>query len=129
MCSCSILLYVRRDRKDYSGREAQDGHLGSHTAPELSLIHAAHAHISTKYTVTPMRVCTQPHDRQGQGQPQYYTDVINLSILGPQKRSTLFLCNLFLPVHRIIGPTVDVNTKEERARVSRPKSHQKGLIV
>ena len=27
---CSMLLYVHRDRKDYSGREARDGHLDFH---------------------------------------------------------------------------------------------------
>ena len=29
-----MLLYVHRDHKDYKGREAQDGHLDFHTAPE-----------------------------------------------------------------------------------------------
>ena len=33
--SSSVLLYVHRDRTDCSGREAQDGHLDFHTAPEL----------------------------------------------------------------------------------------------
>ena len=33
--TCSMLLYVRRDHKDYQGRGAQDGHLDFHTAPEL----------------------------------------------------------------------------------------------
>ena len=34
--SSSMLLYVHRDLiKDYQGREAQDGHLHFHTAPEL----------------------------------------------------------------------------------------------
>ena len=32
-----MLLYVHRDHKDYSGREAQDGHLDFYTAPELFL--------------------------------------------------------------------------------------------
>ena len=31
----SLLLYVHRDDKVYYGREAQDGHLDFHTAPEL----------------------------------------------------------------------------------------------
>ena len=30
-----VVLYVLRDRKDYRGRGAQDGHLDFHTAPEL----------------------------------------------------------------------------------------------
>ena len=30
-----MLLYVHRDRKDYSGQGAQDVHLEFHTAPEL----------------------------------------------------------------------------------------------
>ena len=30
----SMLLYVHRDRKDYSGRGAHEGHLDFHTAPE-----------------------------------------------------------------------------------------------
>ena len=33
--SSSVLLYVHRDHKDYQGREAQDGHLEFHTAPEV----------------------------------------------------------------------------------------------
>ena len=33
--SSSVLLCVHRDRKDYQGRGAQDGHLGCRTAPEL----------------------------------------------------------------------------------------------
>ena len=31
----SALLYVHRDRRDYQGRGALDGHLDFHTAPEL----------------------------------------------------------------------------------------------
>ena len=31
----SVLCYVHIDHKDYKGREAQDGHLDFHTAPEL----------------------------------------------------------------------------------------------
>ena len=31
-----MLLYVRRDNRDYQGQGAQDGHLDCHTAPELS---------------------------------------------------------------------------------------------
>ena len=31
----AVLCYVHRDRKDYSGRGAQDGHLDFHAAPEL----------------------------------------------------------------------------------------------
>ena len=34
-CSSSVLLYVHRKHKAYSGRLAQDGHLVFHTAPEL----------------------------------------------------------------------------------------------
>ena len=34
----SLLLYVRRDHKDYQGRGAQGGHLDIHTAPELCSI-------------------------------------------------------------------------------------------
>ena len=30
-----MLLYVHRDRKDYQGRGAQDGHLDFHTTAEL----------------------------------------------------------------------------------------------
>ena len=33
--SSSMSLYVRRDRTDYLGRGAQDGHVDFHTAPEL----------------------------------------------------------------------------------------------
>ena len=31
----SVLLNVQRDRTDYQGRGAQDGHVDFHTAPEL----------------------------------------------------------------------------------------------
>ena len=33
-----MLIYVHRDHRDYSGREAQNGNLDSHTAPELCAI-------------------------------------------------------------------------------------------
>ena len=33
--SSTVLLYVHRDRTDYQGRGAQDGHLDFHTAPEI----------------------------------------------------------------------------------------------
>ena len=32
-----VLFDVHRDRKDYYGRKAQDGHLDFHTTPELCL--------------------------------------------------------------------------------------------
>ena len=35
MYNSSVLRDVHRDRKDYQGRGAQDGHLDFHTAPEL----------------------------------------------------------------------------------------------
>ena len=36
--SSSVLLHVHRDHKDHQGREAQDGHLDCHTAPELCYV-------------------------------------------------------------------------------------------
>ena len=44
----STLLYVRRDRTDYQGRGAQDGHLDFHTATEL-------------YVVCKFNVALRPH--------------------------------------------------------------------
>ena len=35
LSSSSMLLYDNKDRTDYKGRGAQDGHLDFHTAPEL----------------------------------------------------------------------------------------------